>query len=149
MFVRSFALFLCAAWLIACGNSEEREQSEVDPLSTAVQGELGDCTVSLSCCNGSVVSCSGTNYQCSVGVSYVICNGNTSSCPIVPEPGLPCYFNGVWYQDGYVYGRGTTPPYVYCSSKVNGVCRNGPLDGTGCVGSGDCYATCDNGVWVN
>ena len=59
-----------------------------------------------------------------------------------------CYFDGSWYANGYVYGRGRTPPYVHCSSK-DGFCVAGPLAGLVCVASGDCYATCVDGTWEN
>ena len=147
MFPLAFASALFAAGLSGCGPYLSPEQSGADDLSASTQELPGDCFVSLVCADESTVSCNGTNSQCSVGSSSVTCNGVVHSCP--PAPGNPCYFNGVLYQDGYVYGHGHTPPYVSCSSKVNGVCRNGPLDGISCVASGDCYATCVNGDWVN
>ncbi len=56
-----------------------------------------------------------------------------------------CEYNGVDYPNGYVYGySGGT---VRCSAKVNGYCTSGPFAGDPCVASGQCYATCNNGIW--
>lgn len=56
-----------------------------------------------------------------------------------------CTYAGTLYADGYVYGshNGT----VRCSAKLNGYCTSGPFAGNACVASGECYATCVNGVW--
>lgn len=41
----------------------------------------GDCSVSTTCPDWTVIQCNGTNNRCSQGASYVMCNGNITWCP--------------------------------------------------------------------
>lgn len=53
-----------------------------------------------------------------------------------------CVWNGTQYQDGQSVASG-----VRCSAKLDGYCIGGVFAGKACVASGECYATCHNGVW--
>lgn len=136
---------VCVASVVGCGADLGSDDDNAESLMTVTQELPGDCSVSLVCNDGTSVSCNGTNSQCYLSPNSVKCNGASYSCPVVPPSSSPCAFNGNWYQSGYVYGATNG---VYCSKKTNGHCIGGLYAGKGCVANATCYATCDNGTWL-
>lgn len=145
--------FVVVAWAVAACAAEQPEegaeraqpeQRELRDLAAAgaALGEgpqpLGDCTVSLQCPSAPTISCTGTNSQCAVGPTSVTCNGVTTTC--LP-PSSACMWAGTTYLHGSVY-------LGQCSSRINGVCRNGPFTGLECEAPLHCSPKCQFGEWV-
>ncbi|MFY2562283.1 hypothetical protein ACN469_32115 [Corallococcus terminator] len=105
----------------------------------STDSELAACTATAVCGSCTTLTCSGTS-TCSAQngpTGFATCDGVTKSCQT-------CTYRGVTYADGQYYpDDGTTG----CSAKVNGRCMGGPFAGKACVASGQCYASCCNGVW--
>lgn len=98
-----------------------------------------DCSVSITCPTGVVVTCNGTNSQCFVQENGVACNGVAYSCPPTP---VGCSWDGVWYPHGGYYSG------AFCTSKYeDGYCDSGPRRGWSCFSSSQCRPRCMNGSW--
>ena len=131
-----FASSLLSLLIGACYSEPGSEQnaSGTSMLISTTDG----CTATITCGSCTTLSCSGsTSVSCSTTTTSVTCNGVIQSCQT-------CTFNGQTFTDGQVVSTG-----VRCSSKVDGVCVGGVFAGRSCVASGECYATCCNGIWVN
>lgn len=76
----SLVAVILSVGFIACAAPDEPDIDN-SATSTAVQEAVGDCSASLECASGTVISCTGTNSQCSVGSTSVTCNGAKTSCP--------------------------------------------------------------------
>ena len=131
-----FAAFLLSLLIGACYSEQGSEENASDP--SMLIATTDGCTATITCGSCTTLSCSGsTSTSCSTTTISVTCNGVTQSCQT-------CTFNGQTYTDGQNVSTG-----VHCSSKVDGVCVGGVFAGKSCVASGECYATCCNGTWVN
>ncbi len=85
--------------------------SELSSDGPAIQA-TGDCSVSVTCSDGSTKSCSGTNSSCSASSSgpRVTCNGSAQVCP---SSGPSCGFC-----------RGNTSCNDNCDCGFDGICSN-------------------------
>jgi hypothetical protein len=115
-------LVVTAVLLSACGTQPlEGNAGAVEPsqLRTNAQALRGDCFVSVTCGDGSVIDCTGTATSCSsgfesfYGLEYVECNGTHEFCPTSTGnclPGKRCRTNN----DCGVQGVCTTQATCSC-----------------------------------
>jgi hypothetical protein len=101
---------------------------------------------SVLACAGSVVGTGGesTSLNLSSGRQLLVTvDGYASLCgSFALNITKNCTFNGVSYQHDQSVASG-----VRCSAKTNGYCIGGVFAGSACAANGECYATCNNGVW--
>lgn len=134
---KAMAVCFAMAFGACAGEEDAAPPGQGEELGEVVQ-LVGECTVSLQCASAPTISCSGTNYQCSVGTDSVTCNGATTTC--LP-PSSACTWAGVTYPHGSNY-------LGECSSRINGVCRTGPFTGLECEAPLHCSPKCQFGEWV-
>jgi hypothetical protein len=120
----SGVLVVTAVLLSACGTPPpEGTAGAVDPASlrTNEQALRGNCTATVECGDGSVISCPGTGSACSsgfesyYGLEYVACNGVHTFCPMSTGnclSGKRCTSNGDCGVDGMCTTSSTRPVCV-------------------------------------
>ena len=84
------------------------------PSFASVVNKINGCTASLTCPNGTGISCSsGVPSTCTVGTNYVDCNGARTNCPTT------CYIERQCCNGDFVACEGSTP--TSCSFSGGGV----------------------------
>jgi len=88
------------------------------PSFASVINKTIGCTASLTCPNGTGISCSsGVPSTCTVGTNYVDCNGARTNCPTT------CYIQRQCCNGEFVSCEGSTP--TSCRFAIGGVrCDN-------------------------
>jgi len=108
----------------------------------------GDCTIGLECSGGSIISCNGTNNQCSLGSNYVECNGVRTTCPSAPcSASLLCSNGSTVSCTGTNNTCITGSNYVECNG-LRKTCRTltpNPCPATVfCFGDPNCPLSCNS-----
>lgn len=137
---------ICVTFAFACSLMSCVAEQALDPAEEQSAVVVSNfCTSSANCLYGPPVTCTGYSL-CPAGVDetpgqrgYAECDGTLYYCPL---PAAACYYNGSWYDHGKKSTLGSR-----CSSKIDGYCVGGVRDGECCVGSGECYAVCNDGTW--